>query len=630
MAERDDDTGAPRGVERGTRDGDAGTRRVRGVVRGAAARLSLPRGIPDPGVGEARDGVNPGAWRVPGSFGLPEDCPVRPLGLDGDVLYVIDALGQLAAITPSGFSINWAQRLFAGRAGYLWWAWPRLGGKKGEDVTGLDLLALRDDLYAAGAKKGLWKAVEKVRGLGAWAGRDGRLILHCGEYLWVNGRIQPTGEVDGFFYPRRPTTYLPFAEAADGDLNPAGELFRAFQTFNWRRPDLDPLLFLGWIGAGFLGGALPWRPSMFVVGDKAVGKSTLQALVKTIFGDAIVSTPDTTPAGIYQRIGNDALPIAVDELEAEADDRRVRAVVRLARLAASGGLMLRGGADHHGIEFQARSTFLFSAINAPWMPAQDLSRIAVLSVGKLDAAKAAGAPTLHDAETIGPRLLRRLADAWGANGEGFANLYEDYRTALRAGGHDSRGQDTYGTFLTCAHLMLGDDEMDRLGLPMSDSLGSWAGRMAAAAQPERESARENWRACAERLLTSRVDAWRSGSRSTVGVLLEEVVATGAFLENARSMLAQVDLALLDRMNTIAPGSHVLCVPNEGPLLAQLFAGSPWGGSGGGGTWKDALRQGPGDVVIYDAKVNKQRVGGFSRRCTLLVVEKFIALTDGGE
>jgi hypothetical protein len=605
----------------GKRPTDAGSKRLGGVVRNATRRLNIAgRGIPDPAVGEARNGVLPAMWRQHGEFGVPDDCPVQPLGMDGDTLYCIDALGQLAAVAPSGFGINLAQRLFAGRAGYLWWAWPRIG-QKGM-ITGLELNSLRDDLYATAARKGLWNAVEKVRGLGAWRGKSGELILHCGEFLSIAGKLAGTGEVDGYFYPRRPTTFTPWPDAIDHDLNPAPLLFQALKTWNWARPKIDPLLMLGWMAAGFLGGALNWRPSMFLVGDKAVGKSTLQALVKTVFGPAIISTPDTTPAGIYQRIGNDALPVAVDELEAEADDRRVRAVVRLARLAASGGLMLRGGADHQGIEFQARSTFLFSAINAPWMPAQDLSRLAVLTIGKLDPQSVARAPLLPDAETIGQRLLRVLADGWPT----FEGLYEEYRAALRGGGHDSRGQDTYGTFLACAHLALGDEGMEDAGYPI-ERFDWWSEALQADALPERESARDNWRRCLEHLLTSRVDAWRSGLRNTVGGLLEDVMGNVTGVANARDMLGQVDLGLLPQTNSVRTGKWLLCVPVEGPLLAKLFEGTPFGGSGGGGVWTQALRQGPADVVIYDKAVNKQRVGGFSRRCTLIVVDAFLQLAE---
>ena len=599
---------------------DAGRRAVRAVVQTAAQRLEIhtnARRIPDPLPGQKRDGVEPGKW-TPGPLGLPPDCPVDVLGMDGDVMFLIDAMGQLAAVTPSSFGQGFIQRLFGDRQNYLYWAWPRRD--KNGAVTAWRAEMVRECLYGAAARKGLWKAVEKVRGLGAWQGKDGRLILHLGDYLWTDGRLCRTGEVDGKFYPRRPAIAHPWGTEVTHEDNPALDLLEILRTWNWRRPDIDPLLFLGWIAAGFLGGALPWRPSMFLIGDKTVGKSTLQAIVKAVFGDAIVSTPDTTPAGIYQRIGNDSLPIAVDELEAEADNRRVMAVVKLARLAASGGLMLRGGQDHQGVEFQARSTFLFSAINRPPLPPQDLSRLAELSIGKLDPQKVANAPVLKDPEQIGPKFMRRLADAWPQ----YEALYEAYRTALRGGGHDSRGQDTYGTFLACAHLLLGEEGMEEAGYPI-ENLSSWGQRLEAAALPEREGARENWRACLEHLLSSRVDAWRGGMRHSVGALVEDLMSGITSLSEARTLLAQVDLGVIDK-GKVAEG-FVLAIPNEGPSLSVLFRETAWGGPGGIGTWQTALRQGPGNVIVFDKSVNKVKIAGFSKRCTLVVLDEFVKLTD---
>lgn len=574
--------------------------------------------IPDPPPGEPRDGIKPGGW-IADEKGLPPDCPVEPLGMDGDTLYLIDALGQLAAVAPSSMGQAFIQRLFGNRQNYLYWAWPQLS-KSGE-VNGWRAEKVREVLYTAAMNRGLWNAVEKVRGLGAWRGVHDELILHCGDHLFVNGEKRETGDVDGYFYPRRPKIAGPWSQPVDFTGNPARALFAALRTWNWKRPDVDPLLFLGSIGVGLLGGALTWRPSLFMIGDKAVGKSTLQGLAKLVYGGWLVSSTDTTAAGIYQRVGNGSLPVAIDELEAEADNRRVMAVVKLARLAASGGVMLRGGQDHQGVEFQARSHFLFSAINPPPMAPQDISRMALLSIDKLDLSQERSEP-VFDAD-IGPKILRRLADQWSD----FDAYWEGYRRALKAGGHSSRGQDTYGTFLTCAHLMLGDEGMEEAGYRVDD-LDGWSETLAAAEVTDDE---ENWRNCLDHLLSSRVDVWRNGEQNTVGQLLDALKNAHDSFNDAREVrrkLAMVGLGLLDLGNKVAADSHVLAVPNKGPQLSTLFAGTSWGGEGGRGVWSSALRQGPAHVVVSDKTANKIKVGGVSYRCTLVILKRFEELTEG--
>ncbi|WP_157747808.1 hypothetical protein [Cohaesibacter sp. ES.047] len=558
-----------------------------------------------------------GEW-VPDENGLPPDCPVQPLGMDGDTIFLIDAMGQLAAVSPSSFGQAFIQRLFGRHIGYAYWAWPAYSKDNG--IQGFKAEKVRETFYTAADNKGLWNAVEKVRGLGAWRGDDGELIIHCGDCLWIDGRRYDTGEKGQNFYPRRPRIHGPWEEAVGHEDNPARDLFRLLKTWNWRRPDVDPLLFLGWLGTGMLGGALPWRPHMFLIGDKAVGKSSLQDIVSQVLGNGLVSTPDTTAAGIYQRVGNGSLPIAIDELEAAADNRRVNAVVKLARLASSGGLMLRGGQDHSGVEFQARSSFLFSAINPPPLEPQDLSRMAVISIDRLDPSKVTDLPKLD--KHTGAKIMRRLVDQWDL----FEGTWQAYREALREGDHDSRGQDTYGTFLALAHLILGDEGMDEAGYRVDD-LSGWSETLAAQGLSEKETAEENWKACLEHLLTSRVDAWRGGMQHTIGALLEGYRDNGnSYLDigKTREMLAQVDLGLLPRgQNKIDAASDFLAIPNKGPNLTNLFEGMPWGN----GVWTYALRQGPPEIAEYRKEFNKVKIGGVSRRVTLINLTAFEAYAE---
>ncbi|SNZ20938.1 hypothetical protein [Cohaesibacter gelatinilyticus] len=612
----------------------AGAERIKDLVQPAIDRVTNVAGrrqaaIPDPKPGGYRNDVPPGDWE-PDELGLPPDCPVEPLGMDGDIIYMIDAMGQLAAVTPSSFGRGYIQRLFANRINYAYWAWPQKTLKSNE-IKNWNGELIKETFYTAAANKGLWNAVDKVRGLGAWKGEDGKLILHCGDCLWMNGERHETGEVGEFFYPRRPPIGKPWHEEITLENNPAIDLFRSLKTWNWQRPDVDPFLFLGWLGAAMIGGALVWRPSVFLVGDMAVGKSTLHGLMAEILGSTLVKSADASAAGIYSRVGSGSLPVAIDELEATADNRKVSAVVDLARLAASGAAKLRGAQDHSSAEFNARSCFLFSAINPPPMTPADKSRMAFLSIGKLDFNKAKAPPPLPP--HAGAKILRRLADQWAR----FDETWDAYSQVLKQGGHAGRGQDTFGTLLACAHLMLGDDGLEDLGY-RSDDLSGWSELLAAANLSEKETSSENWRDCLEHLLTSRVNTWRNGKQHSIGAVLEayrDSNNTFMSLSETREMLAQVDLGFLPKEKRkktdqygqpyLDPNSEYLAIPNKGPALNELFEGERWAKE----VWVDALRQGPSEVINFSKEVNKMKIGGISRRCTLVNLTAFDQLSEEG-
>lgn len=574
--------------------------------------------------------VQPGEW-VGDLDGMPPGCPVQPLGMDGDTLYCMDALGQLSGVAPNAFGQKFIQRLFGDRFGYLYWAWPR-HDKKGF-ITNWRPEKVAECLYSAAAKRGLFSPVDRVRGRGAWKGPRGELIYHSGDALWDNakkdrkGNHKPveTGFHNGVLYARRPEIAAPWPEPITPATNPARDLVKALRRWNWERPDVDPILFLGWLVAALIGGALPWRPTAFVVGDKSVGKSTLQYLVKSVLGDALIQSADTSAAGIYQRIGQDSLAVAVDELEAEADSRKVIAVVKLARLAASGAMMLRGGQDHAGVEFRAQSSFFFSSINPPPLLPQDLSRMAILRLRKLDDAATSGPAPVIDPEITGPMLLRQVMDEWSR----FDAAFAAYREALRHGGHDGRGQDTLGVLLACADLALGAEVADELGIPMVDDLKPWSEMLKTSSMLEYEDATSNWKSCLVHLLTSRVEAWRSGSRQTVGQLLDDLEADhgaaepGLTLSAAQSLLAQAGLrVMIPGEGAPREAGWVLCVPNESQLVASLFRDTQWAGVAGGSVWKSALRQGPPHIVCTDPKINRVRVNGVQTRCTLIRLKAF--------
>ncbi len=61
-------------------------------------------------------------------------------------------------------------------------------------------------------------------------------------------------------------------------------------------------------------------------------------------------------------------------------------------------------------------------------------------------------------------ILRSLMDAWPR----FHGCFEGWKATLFNGGLDSRAQDTYGTLLALANLLLGDDGMEAAGFHVED------------------------------------------------------------------------------------------------------------------------------------------------------------------
>jgi hypothetical protein len=588
----------------------------------------------DPHPGEPRKGIGPGFWHDQADrLGMPPDCPVVPLGVSGDRCWLLDSIGQVRFFDPPYGKGNMLG-LFGGRIEYLTWAWPRWGKEK--VINGFANEEAAATLIKACTLLGPWEPQDSERWQGCWTDAGGNLVVHTGDKVIQcdakgGGQVMAPGEQDGFVYPARTKIHGPTSLKDDPPFNGAVVMRTELRKWNWVRPEIDPHLLLGWIGGAFLGGALAWRPMAFLTGDKATGKSTLQNMLKGLFGDWLVSAADTTAAGIYQRIGLSCRPVAIDELESEADVRKQKAVLKLARLAASGDDFLRGGSEHRGVKFKARSSFLFSSINAPPLEPQDLSRMALLRLNRLTEGSK---PPLIDPRllhVVGRSILRQLIREWPR----FQETFDAFAEELAAGGMDGRGQAQYGTLLTCADMMEyhgWDADRVRFALDVEGDLVPWRELLRPSQMHEYEDQTENWKACLSHLLGTRVEAWRSGRRQTVGELLlawhnrDETDSS-----QVNSELAQAGLRIVSRAEGELGGARSSCsslsagkrtwwlaVHNQGPLVRQLFDGSKWAGELGAGVWSAALRQGPRGTVWELG--NAVRVNGVAQKTTLVSLE----------
>lgn len=625
---------------------------------------------PPPMIPRGKENIAAGKWTPHLITQMPIDegceCPVTAIGYEDDLFYFVDSRGQFRIFKAEKLNQVGIQDLFAATPNYPKWMCPRWSkpvlNKKGEVIKPSEIVSFEADdvkeaLFFWCSRQGRFSPNDKMRGRGAWATRRNQLIYHAGDELWSceKGKFAalPTGVYDDKLYPHLSALPAPWTKPITAAENPAAQLLAGFRRSKWTRPDVDPILLLGWIGSAYIGGALSWRPSVLLIGDRGTGKSTLQDVLKTLFADALFHSSDSTAAGIYQAMGHDSRAVALDEMEPGLDERKASNIADLMRTSASGAIGRRGSAGGTASEFQMRSSFLFSAINNPLHSAADLSRVAVLRMLPFDKDSEKGEPI--DAETTGPMILAQMMRAWGDGGHGFKAQYDRFAAALAEGGHDKRGQDTYGTLLACAAMLLGDELAADLGVPLGpEEERYWSRELAAESLPEVEDSKPNYRQCVDRILTSVVRAWRANStHNTIGQVIHllrttddagvtidagidrnaakrEINLAGFGLLNTHEIVAGVMQsegltleAALTRFGLPRAG-WVLAVPNQSSKVAELLEGTDWQRGG----WRDAFQQCtvPG-VMNWNKQINRVSIDGNRERCTLIVLDRYHAAPE---
>lgn len=527
---------------------------------------------------------------------LPEDCPVTPLGIVGMTVFYLDENRQLIALAARDHSRLNLMKLFGNQTSYLYKYWPRLK----EDTDGNFIAVgwkpelVAEVLMSAAATRGIWNPADRERGIGARRGDDGELVIHfgnrvtvfpAGPHPWRNRKDCAPGLIGRYIYPAaEPQPEAWPGLVPQGKDDPVAALLTMLNTWRWKRGEIDAVLLLGWFGAAMIAGALKWRAMCWVTGGAGCGKSTLQDMIKLMLA-ALLDAEDASAASIWQTLGNSTVPVALDEAEPEEDNRRLNALVKLARAAASGSKFRRGGNDHKAIQFTIQSAFLFSSILIPPMPPQDLSRMAILQLQKLPGN--AKAPTLDPKKlrVVGQQLMRRMIDGWSR----FEDTLEYFRASLAEVGHSPRGQDQFGILLACADILLND------ATPSSDceTPAAWVLKLDAATINETEDQGQDEDAMLQFLLTTAVDPFRDGKRHLISHWLRRAAgfdgASTLDMEKAQEALGLHGLKV-DHYD----GVQCLAIATNHEGLAGIFANSHWKAKPGSpGVWNQAALRLPG-------------------------------------
>ena len=595
------------------------------TVREAAQGDPLP-GCPMTIVGPfgkiIAEDVEPGAWQPLADklTGLPPMCPVTPLGRAGDTYFFLNVDGEIDQLKASSSGKGPIGSLFAGRSRYLEWAWPRFGkARKGEraPVVGWEADDARQALMDACAYIGVFDDADRVRGRGAWKDADGSLIYHAGDRVLFRGRWLAPGRHGDWVFPARPALPRPATQATPGGAGgPAQELLDVFESWNWRRPAMDARLLLGWTCMSMISGALDWRAAGFLTGEKGSGKSTLQAVLGAVHGRALVKSVNTTGPALYQRLKHDSTPVAIDELEAQAEGamRRVDEIIQLIRTASSGGTINRGSSEGVSREYQCRSAFLCSSINIPPMRGQDQSRFAILALKPFPELAEGEAPKdpefdLARLEKVGAQLLRRMIEGWPR----WPATIKAFRHALMEAGHDPRGADQFGALLAAEHIAMCD------GPPDAGVLDFWRGALKPSELSETANRIEDWRECLRHMLDvtpENLKHRKAGATSVGGCLaLYRSFPGGEGSTDAEEVCRSLGLALTWPKGVDRTWGHArLFVPGSHPEVRKLFSGTTWAGlSGATGVWATTLQRAPAEIVqtgVCGKGLDKKRWGVF--------------------
>ncbi|HYD29206.1 hypothetical protein [Brevundimonas sp.] len=511
-----------------------------------------------------------------------ENCPVRSLGYaagDGSkTYYYLSPGGALARLNHREHANTGLLSLFDGDMEWLRKTFPRFD-KEGE-VVGFKQQDAAAWLMRASTRSGFFDPDRQLRGPGAWRDDDGRLLLHCGDQIRLpDGAWLDAGcRIGNHIYPASVPEPRPARKpAAQDDVR---DLLELLETWNWRKPETDPRLYLGWLGAAMVVGALRWRPHIWVTGDRGSGKTTLEQLSDALLGSSVYRASDPSAAGIRQALAGAARPVALDEIEVSSDGTvgRARDVVALARLGSTDGqgAVVRGSADGKAQSYYIRACFYFSSIlTVPLLP-QDLTRICVLNLDplqKIEGAAARMREGLKRCGALGAGMRARMVRGWDRLQEALVV----YDGALQDLGHGARQADQLGVLLACAHVLLNDEKAT------AAEAASIVGGFKPGEVLDRDEDADHVQ-CLMHLFSRSAEAWSSGRKRTIGELINEA---REHADAARALRAY-GLAL----QTGADHRPRLAIANQHDSLREIFAGTRWAQ----GVWRQSLERVPGREI----------------------------------
>lgn len=314
-------------------------------------------------------------------------------------------------------------------------------------------------LYAAASltqlaeRRGVFLEEARVRGAGCWID-DGRVVLHCGQELYVEGVFTRFEMLDSEFTYVAAAKLMRPARTALSSIE-ARQLRTICEKLTWEN-QLSGTLLAGWLVIAPICAALQYRPHIYVTGEAESGKSTvMDKIIKPVLGKmGLYVDGGTTEPSVRELMGYDARPLVYDEAEPSPS---MPEVIALARKASTGAVVGKAGQR----PFKARFSACFSAINPPVSKMADETRISFMHLKKN---RRATAMQEYDElltmieEVITPEFSARLLARTLENMQSLLSNIRVFQRAARKTMGGARAAQQIGTMLAGVY-MLGSDRV---------------------------------------------------------------------------------------------------------------------------------------------------------------------------
>lgn len=222
----------------------------------------------------------------------------------------------------------------------------------GEGLTTKNKERIADSLIRAANRKGEIKDAHLFVGRGAFIDeRSRKVVYNTGSKLLVAGKDgmltveKRLSDSTNFALPGAPITVVDDPKAHEYLESMADAVLQ----YRWREMN-DGLAFLGWIVAAVIGGAIKFRPTLWLYANMGSGKSFLiDNVLAKLFAEMCMPIGDTTEAALVAMVKCDSLPVILDEFEPEGGQswkKNRTNILKMLHSASTGGagqLRISGG-----------------------------------------------------------------------------------------------------------------------------------------------------------------------------------------------------------------------------------------------------------------------------------------------